>query len=72
MKYFILLTIFKFLRTVSSFIYRLKDVENAATCPEIGTKTPKIVLNTFKGKERIKESVFVLIPFLTLIWDKKA
>ena len=52
-----------------SFIYRLEDVENGATWLEIGMKIPKIVLNTFNAKGRIKENVFVLIPFPTLIWD---
>ena len=55
--------------TVPSFIIRLEDVENGATCPEIGMKIPKIVLNTLNGKSRIMENVFVLIPFPTLIWD---
>ena len=53
--------------TVSSFIIRLEDVENGVTCLEIAMEIPKLVLNTFNGKERIKENVFVLIPFPTLI-----
>ena len=48
LKCFVLLTIFKFLRTnLPSFIFRLEDVENGATCLEIGMKIAKIVLNTF-------------------------
>ena len=50
-------------------VFRLEDVENGATCLEIGMKIPKIVLDTFNGKGRIKVNVFVLIPFPTLIWD---
>ena len=46
-----------------SFIYRLEDAENSATCPEIGMKIPKIVLNTFKGKGRIKETCICIEPF---------
>ena len=52
-----------------SFIFRLEDVENGAKCLEIAMEIPKIVLNTFNGKGRIKENVFVLITFPTLIWD---
>ena len=66
--------------TVPSFIIRLEDVENGATCLEIAMEIPKIVLNTFNGKGKrknvfekkkyyIEENVFVLIPFPTLIWD---
>ena len=55
--------------TVPSFIIRSEDVENRVTCLEIAMEIPKIVLNTFNGEGRIKENVFVLIPFLTLIWD---
>ena len=36
--------------TVPSFIIRLEDVENGATCPEIAMKIPKIVLNTINGR----------------------
>ena len=50
-----------------SFIFRLEDVENGATCLEIAMEIPKIVLNTFNRKGCIKENVFVLIPFPTLI-----
>ena len=64
--------------TVLSFIIRLEDVENGATCLEIAMEIPKIVLNTFNGKGKrknvfekkpyyIEENVFVLIPFPTLI-----
>ena len=52
-----------------SFIFRLEDVENGATCLEIAMEISKIVLNTFNGKGRIKENVFVLIPFPTVIWN---
>ena len=52
-----------------SFIFRMEDVENGATCLEIAMEILKIVLNTFNGKGRIKENVFVLIRFPTLIWD---
>ena len=55
--------------TVLSFIIRLEDVENGVTCLEIAMEIPKIVLNTFNRNWRIKENVFVLIPFPTLIWD---
>ena len=55
--------------TVPSFIIRLEDGENGATCLEIAMEIPKIVLNTFNGKGHIKENVFVLIPFPTLNWD---
>ena len=66
--------------TVPSFIIRLEDVENGATCLEIAMEIPKIVLNRFNGKGKrknvfekktyyIEENVFVLIPFPTLIWD---
>ena len=55
--------------TVPSFIIRLEDVENGATCLEITMEIPKIVLNTFNGKGQIKEKVLVLIPFPTVIWD---
>ena len=58
--------------TVPSFIIRLEDVENGATCLEIAMEIPKIVLNTFNGKGHIKENVFVLIPFPTLILDQRA
>ena len=55
-----------------SFIFRLENVENGATSLEIAMEIPKIILNTFNGKGRIKENVFVLFPFPTLIWDKRA
>ena len=55
-----------------SFIFRMEDVENGATCLEIAMVIPKIVLDTFNGKGRIKENVFVLIRFPTLIWDQRA
>ena len=40
--------------TVLSFIIRLEDVENGATCLEIAMEIPKIVLNTFNGKGKRK------------------
>ena len=54
--------------TVPNFIIRFEDVENGVTCLEIAMEIPKLVLNTFNGKGRIKEIVFALIPFPTLIW----
>ena len=39
-----------------SFIIRLEDVENGATCLKIAMEIPKIVLNTFNGKGHIKET----------------
>ena len=53
--------------TVPSFIIRLEDVENGVTCLEIAMEILKIVLNSFNGKGRIKENIFGLIPFPTLI-----
>ena len=58
--------------TVAIFKIRLEDVESGATCLEIAMEISKIVLRTFNGKGHIKENVFVLIPFPTLIWDKRA
>ena len=66
LKCFILLTIFKFLRTNCAKFHIHTGAQRTG---EIGMKIPKIVLNTFNGKGRIKENVFVLIPFPTLIWD---
>ena len=40
-----------------SFIFRLEDNENGATCLEIAMEIPKIVLNTFNRKGCIKENV---------------
>ena len=49
--------------TVPSFIIRLEDVENGATCLEIAMEIPKIVLNTFNGKGAHKGKRICTDPF---------